>query len=364
MLWRNMATLRGCRPRWPALRRPPAPRHQLQRRSKHSNPTPATLAGLAHRSSARRRAASLRPPRRNTRSCAQPFIIGVTGGTASGKTSVCRSIVEKLVADGVRTKSAHLVATHRRNCALARCTLRRARDTWWTAALASSPAPKTASPTQREDIASYTLDHADASDFGQISCTLRALRRGEAVDIPIYNFVTIARARGGRRRRESRRGAACATAGTQCLLQFMSTAALASCYPVLELDAQTNTCMAVKVRRVRNLRGENVLRDHMPGNTWQYLATFQVILFDGILAFYAPEVRGLLDLKVFVEAEADVRLARRLRRDIADRGRQPLQVRCIIVRLYAARAVPAARHRRPRPPAAAGALHHNGMHDL
>jgi pantothenate kinase len=31
----------------------------------------------------------------------QPFIIGVAGGTASGKTSVCRSIVKKLMADGV-----------------------------------------------------------------------------------------------------------------------------------------------------------------------------------------------------------------------------------------------------------------------
>jgi uridine kinase len=56
----------------------------------------------------------------------------------------------------------------------------------------------------------------------------------------------------------------------------------------------------------------------------------QVILFDGILAFYEPEVRGLLDLKIFVDAEADVRLARRLRRDIADRGRQPLQVRNMV----------------------------------
>ena len=46
-----------------------------------------------------------------------------------------------------------------------------------------------------------------------------------------------------------------------------------------------------------------------------------VILFDGILAFYDPEVRALFDLRVFVDADADTRLARRLRRDIADRGR-------------------------------------------
>lgn len=49
--------------------------------------------------------------------------------------------------------------------------------------------------------------------------------------------------------------------------------------------------------------------------------TTDVILFDGILAFYDPEVRGLFDLKVFVDADADTRLARRLRRDLRDRGR-------------------------------------------
>lgn len=49
--------------------------------------------------------------------------------------------------------------------------------------------------------------------------------------------------------------------------------------------------------------------------------TTDVILFDGILAFYDPEVRELFDLKVFVDADADTRLARRLRRDLAERGR-------------------------------------------
>lgn len=49
--------------------------------------------------------------------------------------------------------------------------------------------------------------------------------------------------------------------------------------------------------------------------------TTDVILFDGILAFHDPEVRGLFDLKVFVDADADTRLVRRLRRDITDRGR-------------------------------------------
>ena len=51
--------------------------------------------------------------------------------------------------------------------------------------------------------------------------------------------------------------------------------------------------------------------------------------FDGILAFHEKKVRDLLDLKVFVDTDADTRLARRLRRDIVHRGRDVLQAgRC------------------------------------
>jgi uridine kinase len=46
-----------------------------------------------------------------------------------------------------------------------------------------------------------------------------------------------------------------------------------------------------------------------------------VIVIDGILLFADPRVRDLCDVKVFVDAEADVRLIRRIRRDIAERGR-------------------------------------------
>mmetsp|Transcript_48128 Transcript_48128/g.120569 ORF Transcript_48128/g.120569 Transcript_48128/m.120569 type:complete len:173 (-) Transcript_48128:267-785(-) len=51
-----------------------------------------------------------------------------------------------------------------------------------------------------------------------------------------------------------------------------------------------------------------------------------VILFDGIMAFHQPEVRGLFDLKIFVDTDADTRLARRVRRDIVERGRDIIQV--------------------------------------
>jgi uridine kinase len=47
----------------------------------------------------------------------------------------------------------------------------------------------------------------------------------------------------------------------------------------------------------------------------------KVVIIEGILALYHPDVRSIFDLKIFVEADSDLRLARRLRRDIAERGR-------------------------------------------
>ena len=46
-----------------------------------------------------------------------------------------------------------------------------------------------------------------------------------------------------------------------------------------------------------------------------------VIIVDGILVLADPRLRDLLDIKVFVDTDADIRFIRRLRRDIRDRGR-------------------------------------------
>jgi uridine kinase len=46
-----------------------------------------------------------------------------------------------------------------------------------------------------------------------------------------------------------------------------------------------------------------------------------VILVDGILVLVDPQLRALLDLKVYVDTDADVRVLRRLQRDITERGR-------------------------------------------
>ena len=54
------------------------------------------------------------------------------------------------------------------------------------------------------------------------------------------------------------------------------------------------------------------------------VSSADVIVVDGILLFTDERLRTLCDVKVFVDADADVRLARRIRRDMAKRGR-PLQ---------------------------------------
>ena len=46
-----------------------------------------------------------------------------------------------------------------------------------------------------------------------------------------------------------------------------------------------------------------------------------VIIVDGILVLADPGLRDLLDIKVFVDTDPDIRLIRRLRRDIRERGR-------------------------------------------
>lgn len=51
-----------------------------------------------------------------------------------------------------------------------------------------------------------------------------------------------------------------------------------------------------------------------------------VVVVEGILVLSEPELRSELDLKIFVDTDSDIRLARRLQRDIEERGRTPESV--------------------------------------
>ncbi|KAJ8924537.1 hypothetical protein NQ315_000685 [Exocentrus adspersus] len=151
----------------------------------------------------------------------EPFVIGICGGSASGKTTVAEKIIESL---GVP----------------------------WVTLLSMDSFYKVLNEKQHEiaDRNEYNFDHPDAFDFDLLISTLQRLKEGRKVEVPIYNFVTHSR--------ES---------------------------------------------RTKTMYGANV------------------IIFEGILTFHNPKVVEMLDMKIFVDTDADVRLARRLRRDITQRGR-------------------------------------------
>jgi uridine kinase len=46
-----------------------------------------------------------------------------------------------------------------------------------------------------------------------------------------------------------------------------------------------------------------------------------VVIVEGILTLHHPRIREMLDVKLYVETDADVRIIRRIRRDVVDRGR-------------------------------------------
>lgn len=62
--------------------------------------------------------------------------------------------------------------------------------------------------------------------------------------------------------------------------------------------------------------------------TKDYVATHprKVMIVEGILILSNPELRDMFDIKVFVHADSDERLIRRLKRDIAERGRDMVEV--------------------------------------
>lgn len=60
---------------------------------------------------------------------------------------------------------------------------------------------------------------------------------------------------------------------------------------------------------------------HLRSDRTERLEPADVVVADGILLFVDPRVRAMCDVKVFVDADADIRLVRRIRRDMRQRGR-------------------------------------------
>lgn len=91
----------------------------------------------------------------------EAFVIGVCGGSASGKTTVAKKIIKSLNID-------------------------------WVTLLSMDSFYKVLSAEQHEQAAinEYNFDHPDAFDFALLRKTLKRLKAGKRVEVPIYNFVT------------------------------------------------------------------------------------------------------------------------------------------------------------------------------
>ena len=152
------------------------------------------------------------------------LIIGIAGGTGSGKTTVVNKIIKELPIDEV--------------CVISQ-------DSYY----------KETDNLSYEERTKINFDHPRAIDFDLIIQHLKDLKAGKTIDQPIYSFVT-------------------------------------------------------------HNRTKDVIITHPR----------KVIIVEGILIFNSEELRSLFDIKIFVHADTDERLIRRVRRDINERGRDVNEV--------------------------------------
>ncbi len=147
------------------------------------------------------------------------LIIGIAGGTGSGKSTVVRKLLERLPQGEVVILP---------------------QDSYY----------RDSSHLPLEERLEINFDHPDSIEFELLVKHLKDLRKGKTIEQPIYSYLTCTRA--------------------------------AETIPIKPCD---------------------------------------VIIVEGILVLTNPELRKMMDLKVFVDADADDRLIRVINRDIIERGR-------------------------------------------
>ena len=67
-------------------------------------------------------------------------------------------------------------------------------------------------------------------------------------------------------------------------------------------------------------------KTHKPSGKFETLKCKDILIFEGIMSLYDEKIRNIFDLKLFVLCDSDVALARRILRDIKDRGRDVNEV--------------------------------------
>ena len=90
-------------------------------------------------------------------------------------------------------------------------------------------------------------------------------------------------------------------------------------------DALDNDLLVAHLEELRAGRGVDVpvydFKTHSRHKDRRRLEPTRIIIVEGILVFVEERVRKLLDIKIFVDTDADIRVFRRIRRDIEQRGR-------------------------------------------
>ena len=147
------------------------------------------------------------------------IVIGLSGGTGSGKTTLAKKIVEELGDKAVLVNM----------------------DSFY----------KYQSAPTYEERCKTNYDHPDAFDGDLLEDCIEMLKDGKDVEVPVYDFTDHNRASG----------------------------------------------------------------------PWTHVKAAPVVVVDGVLLFAFPNIVKLLDIKIFVDTPADVRILRRILRDTRDRGR-------------------------------------------
>ena len=151
----------------------------------------------------------------------RPYLIGVAGGSNSGKTTITTRLME-------------LVGPERLSLIK----------------LDSYYVERSSEPLEVRAAANY--DHPDAFDWDLLNDHLAALTAGASVEVPIYDYAI-----------------------------------------------------------------------HDRSDQAEIVEAARVVVVEGILVLWEPRLRERFDLKIFVDTPADLRIIRRLRRDVAERGRTP-----------------------------------------
>ena len=96
----------------------------------------------------------------------------------------------------------------------------------------------------------------------------------------------------------------------------------------LNYDHPDSLDTAMLVEHIRQLKAGNAIMhptydfaNHSRNSEWRKTDSAQIIIIEGILIFTDKELCDLCDIKLFVDADADVRFIRRLTRDVQERGR-------------------------------------------